>query len=109
LGVLGVLALFCLMGASAVVASHKLPNGYSPFAYPGAPAVGQADPTATAVPAPPPTPAPAAGLTLDRFALGFGLIIVGTLGVGLAVLGLRRARRLRDAALTGREPPVRRP
>jgi hypothetical protein len=47
------------------------------------------------------------GLTLDRFTLGFVLIVVGTLGAGLAVLGLRRARRLRDATLTDKTPPAR--
>jgi hypothetical protein len=64
---------------------------------------------AATTPALAPTPAPATeDLTFDRFTLGFVLIVVGTLGAGLAVLGLRRARRLRDATLTDKTPPARR-
>ena len=54
-------------------------------------------PASAATPAPVATPAPAlpaqGGLTADRFLLGFGLIVIGTLGAALAVLALRRARR----------------
>jgi hypothetical protein len=93
-------------------AAHKIPNGPPPFAYPGAPPPARPLAPATVGPSPAPsaTPAPAAGeLGLDRFALGFALIVVGTLGAGLAVLGLRRARRLRDATLSDKAPPPRGP
>ena len=45
-------------------------------------------------------PAPdTGGLTLDRFALGFGLVVVGTLGAAVAMLLLRRMRRLVNTTL----------
>jgi hypothetical protein len=115
------LSLLLLLGAlvpAPAQAAHKVPNGPPPFAYPVAPptpllvAQDDAPPVVQAVttPAPMPTPTPAADeLTFDRFILGFVLIVVGTLGVGLAVLGLRRARRLRDATLPDKAPPARRP
>ncbi len=117
---LGLLLLGLLQPAPAQ-AAHKLPNGPPPFAYPGlpptmvletqddAPVAEQAAATPVPTPVAPPVPAPATGgLTLDRFAIGFLLIVVGTLGAGLAVLGLRRARRLRDAALPPRDSSSRR-
>ena len=116
---LGVLMLVgMVLNVSPVSAAHKVPNGPPPFAYPVAPptpllvAQDDAPPAvqAATTSAPTPAPAPAADeLTLDRFTLGFLLIVVGTLGAGLAVLGLRRARRLRDATLTGKTPPTPRP
>lgn len=112
-----VLLLLGVLYAAPIRASHKVPPGPPPFAYPVAPP--DAQPVAPAIaapatvgpsPAPALTPAPAAeGLSLDRFALGFLLIVVGTLGAGLAVLGLRRARRLRDATLRDKAPPSRGP
>ncbi len=119
---LGVVALglliFGLLQPAPAWAAHKLPNGPPPFAYPGPPPtavlVTQDDaPPAVqpaATPAPTPAPAPATGgLTPDRFTIGFLLIVVGTLGAGLAVLGLRRAQQLHDTALPTRDPTSRRP
>lgn len=63
---------------------------------------GEAAPPAIPAPSPTPAgvaatsaPAPAATgeLTLDRFALGFGLIVVGTLGAAVIMLIMRRVRR----------------
>jgi hypothetical protein len=112
-----VLLLLGVLYPAPIRASHKVPNGPPPFAYPVAPP--EVPPVAPALaapatvgptPGPATTPAPAAeGLSLDRFALGFLLIVVGTLGAGLAVLGLRRARRLRDTTLRDKAPPPRGP
>jgi hypothetical protein len=110
------LLLLAAFHPAAARAAHKVPNGPPPFAYPVAPP--EVPPVVPALAAPAtvaPSPASAltpvpesGGLTLDRFTLGFVLIVVGTLGAGLAVLGLRRARRLRDATLTDKTPPARR-
>jgi hypothetical protein len=107
---LGALLILGILAPGATLAAHKVPSGYPPFAYPVAPPanppVAQADAITTPAPTIVPTPAPAGGLTLDRFTIGLILIAVGTLGAALAGLGLRRARRLRDAALSTREPPA---
>jgi hypothetical protein len=110
------LLLLAVFHPAPARAAHKVPTGPPPFAYPVAPptpllvAQDDAPPAvqAATTPALAPTPAPATeDLTFDRFTLGFVLIVVGTLGAGLAVLGLRRARRLRDATLTDKTPPAR--
>jgi hypothetical protein len=104
-GWLGVLLILGGLAPTAAWAAHNVPNVPPPVAYPVAPPPAALAMQARATPAPTVAPAPAGGLTLDRFTIGLILVAIGTLGAALAGLGLRRARRLRDAALTEREPP----
>jgi hypothetical protein len=75
------------------------------------------DPAPPAIPAPSPTPAIAGAtaatsapatsgeLTLDRFALGFGLIVVGAFGAAVVVLLMRRMRRMVNTSLAQQGDP----
>jgi hypothetical protein len=66
-----------------------------------------ATPTAAANPAPASAPAadPASGeLTMNRFVLGFGLIILGTLGAAAIMLTMRRLRRTLGDTLAEPKP-----
>jgi hypothetical protein len=65
-------------------------------------------PTTQLATAPVPAPAlPAAsqGLTLDRFALGFGLIVIGVIGAALARRAMRSARTSVSAPPTEKKSP----
>jgi hypothetical protein len=106
---LGLLLLVGLGPAAPGQAKEKLPD----IDLDGLVVLLGAEPAPAAIPAPTPSPAPggiaavtpapapaAAGeLTLDRFALGFGLVVVGAFGVALAVLAMRRLRGSLTATL----------